>query len=74
MDVIEKAGMFGETLGIIFQIKDDILDYVGSGETGKETGIDIREGKVTLPLIRAWEMMSEEEKDSFQNIGLAPEI
>jgi octaprenyl-diphosphate synthase len=64
LEDIEKAGQFGEILGIIFQIKDDILDYVGSGETGKETGIDIREGKVTLPLIRAWEMMSEEEKNS----------
>lgn len=61
-NMIEKAGIFGDILGIIFQIKDDILDYVGNGETGKETGIDIREGKVTMPLILAWKNMNDEEK------------
>jgi octaprenyl-diphosphate synthase len=59
---VKRAGYFGEILGIIFQIKDDILDYVGNGETGKETGIDIREGKITLPLICAWDNMDESSK------------
>jgi len=49
---------FGEILGYIFQIKDDVLDYVGNG-TGKETGIDIKEKKITLPLICAWKNMNE---------------
>lgn len=44
---------FGEKLGIIFQIRDDIFDYYPSAEVGKPTGNDIREGKVTLPLLYA---------------------
>lgn len=54
---------FGELLGCIFQIKDDILDYVGDKNTGKEIGIDIKEKKVTLPLISAWNNMSETERN-----------
>jgi len=44
---------FGEYLGICFQIKDDIFDYSPDIEIGKPTGNDIRDGKVTLPLIYA---------------------
>ena len=45
---------FGETLGIAFQITDDLLDYLGSTQqVGKEVGKDLQEGKVTLPLIYA---------------------
>ncbi len=45
---------FGEALGIAFQIADDLLDYGGVGaEMGKNTGDDFREGKLTLPVIRA---------------------
>jgi len=45
---------FGDNLGMAFQVTDDILDYVGSEEeTGKPAGQDLREGKVTLPLIGA---------------------
>ena len=42
---------FGMNLGTMFQIKDDILDYSENSPTGKEHGNDIREGKITLPLI-----------------------
>ena len=41
---------FGELIGIAFQIKDDLLDY-GDADIGKPTGIDIKERKMTLPLI-----------------------
>ena len=52
-EVIEKMRKFGEHVGIAFQIKDDLFDY-GSGENiGKPTGIDIKEKKMTLPLIFA---------------------
>lgn len=44
---------FGEYLGICFQIKDDIFDYTFDAQIGKPTGNDIRDGKVTLPLIFA---------------------
>ncbi len=59
---------FGELLGIIFQIKDDLLDYTGSQKTGKEIGIDIKEGKVTLPLILAWNRMDASSRDNLRNL------
>lgn len=46
---------FGENIGIAFQIRDDILDYEGTGLTGKTVGNDIKERKITLPLIHALE-------------------
>ena len=51
-ETIEKMRLFGETVGIAFQIKDDLFDY-GTGGIGKPTGIDIKEKKMTLPLIYA---------------------
>lgn len=50
---IGKAMKFGHTLGIIFQIRDDIFDYYDSSEIGKPTGNDMAEGKLTLPAIYA---------------------
>ncbi len=47
---IEKVRLFGENVGIAFQIKDDLFDY-GNADIGKPTGNDIREKKLTLPLI-----------------------
>jgi len=49
---IEQARLFGEKVGIAFQIKDDLFDY-GTAEIGKPVGIDIKEKKMTLPLIYA---------------------
>ena len=50
-DVINKAALFGEMIGIAFQIKDDIFDYFESEELGKPTGNDMAEGKLTLPAL-----------------------
>lgn len=50
---IAAARKFGQTLGIIFQIRDDIFDYYDSSEIGKPTGNDMTEGKLTLPVIHA---------------------
>jgi octaprenyl-diphosphate synthase len=44
---------YGDALGIAFQIADDLLDYGGTSAIGKNTGDDFREGKLTLPVIRA---------------------
>lgn len=53
---------FGELMGIIFQLKDDLLDFMVSEKIGKPTMNDIRDGKVTLPLMRALEYCDEKEK------------
>lgn len=50
---VDKAKIFGQNLGMIFQIRDDIFDYFDSSEIGKPTGNDMREGKLTLPVIYA---------------------
>ena len=49
---VEKIKLFGEKVGMAFQIKDDLFDY-GTSEIGKPLGIDIKEKKMTLPLIYA---------------------
>jgi len=50
-ETIRRLHRFGELTGIAFQIKDDLFDYSKSLETGKPNGIDIKEKKMTLPLI-----------------------
>ncbi len=50
-DVVEKMRLFGEYVGIAFQIKDDLFDYDSGSKTGKPNGADIKDRKMTLPLI-----------------------
>ena len=50
-EMVKKCREFGEYLGYCFQMKDDIFDYFKEMNIGKPTGNDIREGKVTLPLL-----------------------
>jgi octaprenyl-diphosphate synthase len=52
-DIAPRMRQFGELVGLAFQIKDDIFDYGTPGNIGKPTGNDIRERKMTLPLIYA---------------------
>ena len=60
---------FGKALGISFQITDDLLDYVGSEKVlGKNIGDDFKEGKVTLPLIKAISKSSKEEKRFWEEV------
>ncbi|MDP2059638.1 MAG: polyprenyl synthetase family protein [Flavobacteriaceae bacterium] len=58
---VEKMRKFGELIGIAFQIKDDLFDY-GKEEIGKPTGIDIKEQKMTLPLIYVLNNCNSEDK------------
>jgi octaprenyl-diphosphate synthase len=60
-EIVKKAHLFGEKVGIAFQIKDDLFDY-GDQEVGKPLGIDIKEKKMTLPLIYALNQSSFSEK------------
>jgi octaprenyl-diphosphate synthase len=50
-DMVEKMRLFGEHVGMAFQIKDDLLDYQNNGSIGKPSGNDIKEKKLTLPII-----------------------
>jgi len=50
---VEEAKSFGQRIGMIFQIRDDIFDYYDSPQIGKPTGNDMVEGKLTLPVIHA---------------------
>jgi octaprenyl-diphosphate synthase len=60
-EVAEKMRQFGEWVGIAFQIKDDLFDY-GNEDIGKPTGNDIKEKKLTLPLIYALDNCSAQQK------------
>lgn len=66
--VIEQLRAFGEAVGIAFQIKDDLFDYGDGSNIGKPTGIDIKEKKMTLPLIYALNNASFFEKRRIINI------
>ncbi|HRH56807.1 MAG TPA: polyprenyl synthetase family protein [Chitinophagales bacterium] len=60
-ELIEKMRLIGENIGIAFQIKDDLFDY-GEADIGKPRGIDIKERKMTLPLIYTLNNSSKDEK------------
>lgn len=66
-DTIEKMRLFGEKVGIAFQIKDDLFDF-GTDDVGKPLGIDIKEKKITLPLIYALNNASSTEKRRIINL------
>jgi len=60
---------FGYNLGIAFQLTDDMLDYISVDDVlGKKVGTDLKEGKVTLPLIRAIKSATDKEKSMIQGI------
>ena len=59
-EIAEKAYLFGELIGIAFQIKDDIFDYFASSEIGKPTGNDMQEGKLTLPALYVLNTLKDE--------------
>jgi len=65
---IAKLKRFGELVGLAFQIKDDIFDYGDGDKIGKPTGNDIRERKMTLPLIYALKTSTEEIRRELINI------
>jgi octaprenyl-diphosphate synthase len=68
MDMAETMREFGTLVGLAFQIKDDIFDYGTPGNIGKPTGLDIRERKMTLPLIYALNTSSKAVRAELINI------
>lgn len=67
-DMAPTMQKFGELVGLAFQIKDDIFDYGSPGNIGKPTGLDIRERKMTLPLIYTLNTASKEVRRELINI------
>lgn len=65
--LIEKGRQLGEKIGMAFQIKDDLFDY-GDSDIGKPKGIDIKEKKMTLPLIHALQKAERKEKRYILNL------
>jgi octaprenyl-diphosphate synthase len=72
-DWVEKARVFGEKLGLAFQIKDDLLD-LGNDPTGKSSGVDLKEKKMTLPLIFSLEKAGASEKRRIINLVRSDEM
>ena len=67
-DQAENMRSFGELVGLAFQIKDDIFDYGSPGNIGKPSGLDIRERKMTLPLIHTLNVCDKATKNELINI------
>lgn len=61
-DEVKRMRAFGEYTGIAFQVKDDLFDYGAGLDTGKPTGIDIKERKLTLPLIHALQQVGRDDR------------
>lgn len=71
---IEPLSQFARLLGLCFQIKDDIFDYFGDEKIGKPTGNDLREGKITLPLLHVLETCKGEENDRMVELSRKEEL
>lgn len=67
-DMADRMRRFGELVGLAFQVKDDIFDYGTPGNIGKPTGNDIRERKMTLPLIYALQHSDKAVRKELMNI------
>lgn len=69
-----QVATFGERLGMAFQVQDDLLDYTeDSGTTGKPTGLDLKEHKVTLPLIEALRRVDGTQRKVIEHLFSLPE-
>lgn len=66
--IIEKMKLFGECTGIAFQIKDDLFDFENNSASGKPGGLDIRERKISLPLIHLLKNVGYSERRRIINI------
>lgn len=68
-DKVERLAQFGYDIGMAFQIVDDVFDVVAEqGHIGKPVGHDLREGDITLPMLRAMQVCSEKDKAALQKV------
>ncbi|MDD6890121.1 MAG: polyprenyl synthetase family protein [Bacteroidales bacterium] len=71
---IASISEFARLLGLCFQIKDDIFDYYEEKQIGKPTGNDLREGKITLPLLHVLESDRSEQRDTMSELSQKEEL
>ncbi len=71
---IEPLRRYADLLGLCFQIKDDIFDYYGDEQVGKPTGNDLREGKITLPLLYALNCAGHPQHDEMNRLAAKEEL
>ncbi|UCC66067.1 MAG: polyprenyl synthetase family protein [Deltaproteobacteria bacterium] len=75
LEVEDALAYYGLQVGIAFQLADDCLDYIGEKEAlGKEIGSDLKEGKITLPLIHSLGHCTSEERKEIQEIVQSDEF
>jgi Geranylgeranyl pyrophosphate synthase len=67
-EVVDLLRHIGVNIGLMFQMKDDTFDYFDQGDIGKPTGNDIREGKITLPLIHALKVAPEAVRKPYEEM------
>lgn len=73
-DEIARICEFARLLGLCFQIKDDIFDYYDNNDIGKPTGNDLREGKITLPLLHSLEASQAGDRDDMLLLSRKEEL
>ncbi|MBD5297099.1 MAG: polyprenyl synthetase family protein [Bacteroides sp.] len=73
-DKIDPMCRFAELLGLCFQIKDDIFDYFNDPRIGKPTGNDLREGKITLPLLYALSLTDNPAHDEMVSLSRSEQL
>ena len=73
-EIVDAMGVYGSALGVAFQIVDDVLDLTGEETTfGKPTRNDLREGKLTLPVMHARDSCDEEDRERLRRLLFADE-
>ncbi|MDE6654556.1 MAG: polyprenyl synthetase family protein [Muribaculaceae bacterium] len=73
-DDLEAMTRFAGLLGLCFQLRDDIFDYFSDEKVGKPTGNDLKEGKITLPLLYALSDSSNPEHNKMKELSMKPEL
>lgn len=71
---LQAMRRFAELLGLCFQIKDDIFDYFSADAVGKPTGNDLREGKITLPLLYSLSLTDDPRHDEMAALAAKPTL
>jgi octaprenyl-diphosphate synthase len=73
-EYIAALGEYGRSLGVAFQLADDVLDYISDDAFGKAQGTDLREGKLTLPLLTALRHCSNDERRLIKDVMIADSL